>query len=145
MPQIYYRQGYPQGGSNDLDGLPLQDLKGGTQGFMAKHNFVERCLKRCQVERTRQAKCCGHIVEAITWEQLVEEPQPLLGKRCWKDKNLCFFRNIEFFFSRGGVVGKILAHKQLSWLSIRFAILLLLGEHSCHNYANANSSLIPDN
>ena len=50
------------------------------QGVVAPHDLIEALLQRCRLERAGEAHGGGNVVDNATRLELVEEPQPLLGK-----------------------------------------------------------------
>src|SRR5262249_42651086 len=65
--QVLYRQGQAWGRGDDLHRLPLDDSKGGPQGFMASENLIAALLQSRHDERTRQTHGIKYIEQGCTW------------------------------------------------------------------------------
>lgn len=65
---------------DDLAGLAVDRGKGGTQDLMPAGDFPEGALDGLRVEAALEANSGGHVVEGVVGVDLVEEPEPLLGK-----------------------------------------------------------------
>src|SRR5215510_2859138 len=76
--QVLYRQGQVRGRGDDLHGLPLDDSKGGPQGFMASKNLIAALLQSRHDERTRQTYGIEYIEQRCARKYLVELQQLFL-------------------------------------------------------------------
>src|SRR5215813_2740619 len=55
LPEVHYGQWQSESWDNDLHGLGFHRGEGGTQDFVAAHNFVEALLQDSHMERTSEA------------------------------------------------------------------------------------------
>src|SRR5881394_3443356 len=81
LAQINQRQAKVDTWCNHLYRMSFNFGKAGPQHFMPPHDLGERSLQRGHVEFSFQSQRRSHVVEGTVWFQLVQKPQPLLGKR----------------------------------------------------------------
>jgi hypothetical protein len=78
--KVGQRQGYGQGGLDDLDGLAVVQAEGGAQRLVALDQVGQAGLEGGGVERTGALQDKRDVVEGGGGRELVEEPEALLGK-----------------------------------------------------------------
>ncbi len=93
MRQVHPHQGEAAAGVDALNGLAVARGEGGAQGLVTSHHFGQRALQGLRVQRAFQMEGGGDVVGGGAGLQLVDEPQPLLGKgqqrrtRAWLGNN----------------------------------------------------------
>src|SRR5262249_24353805 len=80
IPEVHYGQCQSESSDNDVHWLRFHHCEGGTQDFVAAHDFVEALLQDRHIERTTEADADGNVIHGTVGLQLVEKPEPLLGK-----------------------------------------------------------------
>ena len=65
---------------DDLDWLAVHDCEGGTQDLVSAYDFVEASLQCVYVQLPLQPHCHRNVVKEVPGLQLIQKPQPLLGK-----------------------------------------------------------------
>ena len=79
-----------QCGQNDLDGMFLDNLEDGAQAFMPGGEGVETAHEAVQIEGASQTHGQGQGIRTTAGFHLIQEPEPLLGKRKWECLWSCF-------------------------------------------------------
>jgi hypothetical protein len=60
---------------------PVYRDERGAERFMSSHHMVERFLERRRIEATAQQECRRLVIGRAFRVELMQKPQPLLGKR----------------------------------------------------------------
>ena len=66
---------------DDLHRLVVNRLKAGAQRLVAAHDFLQALFQHFGVQLAVEPHDVGHVVQRIVRFQLIQEPEPLLGKR----------------------------------------------------------------
>src|SRR5579885_304237 len=69
---------------NDLHWFTLYRVKASSQHFMTRQNRAEGCLQRCFMQWSVDTHCQRDYVCSVSLNELIEEPEALLGKRKWE-------------------------------------------------------------
>ena len=81
FPKLCYGKWNRERRCNYLYCLPSLCSEARAQDFVPPDNFVNTAFKSSDVERSRDPNSARHVVKRIARFQLVEKPEPLLGKR----------------------------------------------------------------
>ena len=65
---------------NNRNGLAIDDVKVGAQGFVAGNNGIEAMFKGIHIQITMNMQCHRHIVGGRSRIKLIQQPQLLLHK-----------------------------------------------------------------
>src|SRR5581483_5593893 len=74
-----------QFGDDNLYGLIIDNLERGPQRFMSADNLVKTFFQRLNVERSTHTSYVEDVIERVLGLQLIQEPEPLLGKGQWNE------------------------------------------------------------
>src|SRR5205085_7134409 len=66
---------------DDLHRLTINGAEGGAQDLVTRDDLLEAALQRLGIEPAANPDRAGHIVGRITWSELIQKPQALLGER----------------------------------------------------------------
>ena len=79
--QIHDRHVHHDGGRDHLKGLSLDHRDARPQGLMAVHDPHQALAQSVDLQRTKETKGVGNVVNGPVGFVLVQEPEPLLCKR----------------------------------------------------------------
>src|SRR2546423_11711627 len=79
MGEVVDGQGNESGVMDDLHGSMIHECEGGSENFVASHDFIDGTLESRDVERAAETETDGDVPGRVAWFETIEIPESLLG------------------------------------------------------------------
>src|SRR2546423_2836088 len=106
MGEVVDRRGNESGVMDDLHRSMIHECEGGSENFMASHDFIDGTFESGNVERASEAETDGDVPGRIAWFETIEIPESLLRAGSGETE-LGFAQESRRFLSRSGDRSKV--------------------------------------